>query len=184
MVLFSGRRIAAPERGLLAMHPFVDVLEGRSLFTATAHDGVLDVTAVVDAPPGEAAASPWSVLPVSADAQGGPPQVDAADGLGTLLAATTPPRIELRPGTAGSAFAGEVTIGDSPATLFGHGLHDRRGRDECPALPSPGQVAAARAAGSPVGGGNSPFSIGRPLTGAMRPYLTMAVEQADELFVA
>src|SRR5688572_17030223 len=105
----SGRRIKAPERGLLAIHPFVDVLEGRSLFTATAHDGVMDVTGVVDVPGADEAISPWSNEPIVSGAAES--EVDEA-GVGRLLATTTPPQIELKPQTSGSAFAADTTIGD------------------------------------------------------------------------
>src|SRR2546423_5492322 len=119
-VMFSsGRRIKAPERGLLAMHPFVDVLEGRSLFTATAHDGVMNVTAVIDAAPSDDAASPWSSEPIVART---PAEGANQTGLRRLLADTTPARIELKPQTSGLAFAADTTIGDTALTLFGNAL--------------------------------------------------------------
>jgi hypothetical protein len=170
---FSGRRIKKPEQGLLAMHPFADVLEGRSMFTATLHDGMLDVTAVVDAAPGED--SPWSNEPVVAEDLSAE---DAAGSLGQFLANTTPGHIALKSGTVGSVFASDTLIGDSASTLFGNAFHDRRGRFDPQPLPSDEQIAAARA--NMVEG--SPFCEGRPLTGAMRPYLTMTVQHETHPF--
>src|SRR3954447_20740259 len=82
---FSGRRIKRPEQGLLSMHPFVDVLEGRNLFTATLHDGALHVTAVIDAPANEDGPSPWSDEPITSQELSAD---DAAGSLGELLATT------------------------------------------------------------------------------------------------
>ena len=177
----SVRRIKAPERGLLAMHPFVDVLEGRSLFTATAHDGVMDVTLVVDATPAEEGASPWSNEPITAADSYEQPG-DA--GLGQLLAETTPGRIELKPQTSGSAFAADTTIGDSEWTLFGNALHDRRGQHDPFDVPTDEQIAAAREKLVEAGEGTGvAFALGRPMTGAMAPFLTMSVEQANHPFL-
>jgi hypothetical protein len=177
---FSGRRIKTPERGLLAMHPFVDVLEGRSLFTATAHDGVLDVTAVADAPAGEATEASWSTEYI--DGESAAAAADD-DGLAGLLAATTPSRIELDAETTGSAFADAGPIGDTGQTLFGNIQWDRRGRAESPPLPTDAQLAAARQTlpAGPTHG--STFHAGRTLTGAMRPYLMMTAAQANHPFV-
>jgi hypothetical protein len=153
-LFFSGRRIKTPERGLLALHPFVDVLEGRSLFTATAHDGVMDVTAVVDAPAGEGTPTPWSTEYIdqrsAAATAAGEAAAAGTGGLGELLVATTPGRIELEFGTSGSAFSFAGTIGDTSQTLFGNALWDRRGRVDAPPLPTDAQVAVAREAPPPA----------------------------------
>jgi hypothetical protein len=187
-MLFSARRIKTPERGLLAMHPFVDVLEGRSLFTASAVDGVLAVDAVVDVPNRDSAASPWSTEPIdAAPATDGP-----LDDTDVLIARTTPGAVVLKPNTTGSAFSSERTIGDTDETLFGNVVWDRRGRYEPQPLPTEEQIAAARAdstgrtffAADDGGIDASPFASDRPLTGAMSPYLTMRAHQVEHLFAA
>jgi hypothetical protein len=176
----SVRRIKAPERGLLAMHPFVDVLEGRSLFTATAHDGVMDVTLVLDASPAEDAVSPWSNEPITAGESIDTPEDGA---LSQLLAQTTPGRIELKPQTSGSAFAADTTIGDTAWTLFGNALWDRRGQHDPFDVPTDEQITAARIKHLDADEDESPFVLGRPMTGAMAPYLMMSVEHADHPFI-
>ncbi|HEX8912582.1 MAG TPA: hypothetical protein VF796_09515 [Humisphaera sp.] len=187
--MFSGRRIKAPERGLLAMHPFVDVLEGRSLFSAVAHDGVVDVDAVVDVPAREGAGSPWSTRAIGS---GAAVEADDDDGTAALVVRTTPGQVEVKPATPGSAFASGRTIGDTNQTLFENVVWDRRGKLEPVPLPTDEQIAAARAAGTgrtyyePDESGNtdSPFATGRTLTGAMAPYLTMRAPQVAHLFAA
>jgi hypothetical protein len=171
---FSGRRIKRPEKGLLSMHPFVDVLEGRNLFTATLQDGVLNVHAVIDAPASDDTPSFWSQEPITADDLSAD---DSGGGLSELLATTTPNVIELGHGVAASAFATDTIIGDDAQTLFGNALYDRRGRFEQQPLPSDEQIAAAR-----ENMADSPFRAGRPLTGAMAPYLTMTVHHETHPF--
>src|SRR5688572_31489951 len=121
---FSFKKIKAPSRGLLSMHPFVDVLEGRSLFTATAHETVLAIESTVDAAPPEHAISPWSSTTMGSEA------VDVVEAPATALARqTTPHQFELKPETTHSSFSSS-TIGDGAWALFGNALHDRRGRFE------------------------------------------------------
>jgi hypothetical protein len=172
---FSGRRIRTPEQGLLAMHPFVDALEGRSLFTATVHAGVLHVEAVVDVPARAELASPWSTQEIAPAAT--PPDDEPRE----LSEATTPDVIELKPGTTGSAFA-DTTIGDTTRTLFGNVLHDRRGRFELQPLPSDDEIAEARHERTATRDAASPFNTGRRLTGAMMPFLTTSVEASNHPF--
>jgi hypothetical protein len=172
---FSGRRIRTPEQGLLAMHPFVDALEGRSLFTATLHAGVLHVEAVVDVPARAELTSPWSTQQIAPAA--GPPDDEPRD----LLEVTTPDVIELKPGTTGSAFA-DTMIGDTTRTLFGNALHDRRGRYDPQPLPSDDEIAEARHDLAATKGTASPFNTGRRLTGAMMPFLMMSVDATDHPF--
>lgn len=172
---FSGRRIKRPEQGLLALHPFVDVLEGRNLFTATLHDGTLNVTAVIDAPAADDTPSFWSDQPITT---GDAATDEAAGGLHELLTTTTPGHIALAHGVTGSAFASDTLIGDNDSTLFGNALYDRRGRFDQQPLPTDEQLAAARVNMN----ADNPFRAGRPLTGAMRPYLTMTVEHETHPF--
>lgn len=175
---FSGRRIKTPEQGLLAMYPFVDVLEGRSLFTATALDGVLCIQETIDAAPGEEAISPWSTLLIDQTGDAQDASADA-DDLGRLISQTTPGHIELKPETSQATF-GDTQIGDTGESLFGNALHDRRGRFAQQALPTDQQIAEAR---THRGDDEKPiFSTGRAFTGAMRPYLTMTAAQTDHVF--
>lgn len=172
----TSRRIKAPQRGLLTLHPLVDVLEGRSLFTATAHDGVLAVESVVVAPPPAATLSPWSARAIrTAESAAAEDPVTAVAGRGT------PAVVELRPETTGATF-GATTIGDSPWALFGNALHDRRGSFFPRPLPTAEQIEAA---------GNAStddltlaLAGGRSITGAMMPFLTMAADHARHPFAA
>lgn len=170
---FSAKRIKTPSRGLLSMHPFVDVLEGRNLFTATAHDGLLDIGQLVDGPASDHAVSPWSNTTIG-DAAGDDAIVDPAVALARQ---TTPHQFGLKPETSGAPFS-DRTIGDSPWALFGNALHDRRGKFDPQPLPTDEQIAAARAAdeGEPV------FATGRTLSGAMAPFMTMAMTQGNHPF--
>ena len=182
---FSGRRIKSPERGLLSMHPFVDVLEGRSLFTATAHAGAMEVTAVVDVRQTDDTGNPWSAeyIAPTGEASNESDPFDAGTAAG-LVAATTPGRIDLEVGTTGSAFAVAGPIGDTDQTLFGNALWDRRGRGESARLPTDAELAAARETLGSTGVAGTSFRDGRSLTGAMRPYLTMSADQTNHPFAA
>ncbi len=172
---FSLKKIKAPTRGLLSMHPFVDVLEGRSLFTATAHDTVLAIECTIDAAPPEHAVSPWSNQTIGGEA------VDVVEAPATALARQTAPHhFELKPETH-SSFS-DSTIGDGGWALFGNALHDRRGRFESQPIPSDEAIAAAREARST--GVDTAFSDGRSLSGAMAPFLTMSVAQENHPFAA
>ena len=155
------------------MHPFVDVLEGRSLFTASAHDGVLDIKQFVDVPASDHATSPWSNTAI-----GGADDAEIIVDPATALARqTTPHQFELKPETSGAPFS-ESSIDDTPWALFGNALHDRRGRFESQPIPGDEEIAAAREsdAGEPI------FATGRSLGGAMAPFLTMSVTQQNHPF--
>lgn len=170
---FSLKRIKAPSKGLLSMHPFVDVLEGRNLFTGSAHDGILDVQQVVDARSSEVRAMPWSANTIA-------DETDAivVDSPATaLVRQTTPHQFELKPETSGTAFS-ESSIDDTPWALFGNALHDRRGTFEPQPLPTEEQIAAARNADT----GDVVFSTARSMTGAMAPFLTMSITQQNHPF--
>lgn len=170
---FSRKRIKTPEHGLLALHPFVDVLEGRSLFTATAHDSVLDIQQLVDRPTSDYAISAWSNSSITAASS------DTVDDAGTALARrTTPHQFELKAETADAPFS-TLAIDDTPWSLFGHGLHDRRGRFESREIPSDKAIAAARADASDNA---EIFAANRSMTGAMAPFLTMKVSQQNHPF--
>src|SRR4051812_34696 len=61
---FSSSQIDTPSRGVFAMHPFVDVLEGRSFLCAPGHKGVF----AVDPTAGGAAAGEEHSLANTSDA--------------------------------------------------------------------------------------------------------------------
>lgn len=170
---FSVKRIKTPSKGLLSMHPFVDVLEGRNLFTAVAHDGNLEIAQLVDGPASEHVTSPWSNTAI-ADTADDDVIVDAG---AALARQTTPHHFELKPETSDAPFS-DRTIADTPWALFGNALHDRRGRFEPQEIPTDEQIAAARAAdtGGPV------FATGRSLNGAMAPFMTMSAAQQNHPF--
>jgi len=169
---FSLKRIKRPACGLLAMHPFVDVLEGRDLFTATAHDGMLDVCHFIDGPVSAHAQSPWSELEV-VDAE------EAADPDPTTALAlrTASHQFELKASASDSTFCASV-IDDSPWALFGNALHDRRGPHQSLPIPDEAELAAARQRDA----GPAVFAGGRSLTGAMAPFLTMKITQGNHPF--
>ena len=180
MLLFSGKRIKTPERGLLSMHPLVDVLEGRSLFTGAAHDGVVDIEAVIEAPASPRGRSPWSVQTIEPKAVvDAPPTTD-------LAIRHAPGQIQVKPTATGSAFGDETVIGDSDQTLFANVIWDRRGRFDPVPMPTDEQIAAARAArdAAEVDVSSADFAQGRSLTGAMNPFLVMKAPQVAHLFAA
>ena len=171
---FSLKRIKTPTRGLLSMHPFVDVLEGRSLFTAAAHDGLLEIKQVVDVPSSEHSLSPWSSTSIGTDLSADVIEDPALE----LARQTSPHQFELKPDTTDAAFS-TAAIDDSPWALFGNALHDRRGRYEPQEIPSDEAIAAARDSTVPD---DPVFATARSMSGAMAPFMTMTAAQQNHPF--
>ena len=182
--MFSAKKIKTPDRGLLAMHPFVDALEGRSLFTATAHDGLLEVAQVQQVGPGTTYQSPWSEHAIAPAADALPCPVT------TLARLNAPARIEIQSAPSATTFSEGNCIGDGQQTLFENVNWDRRKAWEPAPLPTQEMLDAARAARRDsladltTGASGDAFCDRRAFTGAMRPYLTVRAPQVAHLFAA
>lgn len=172
-MVFSSRQINTPSRGVFSMHPFVDVLEGRSFLCATVHEGVFAVEALdaTSAPrPAAAEATPAEtdgLRAVEFDAGAARP--------GLLLSDGAPAHVVVGVGDDEGVFStAPITGGDE--TLFANVFRDRRGAPAPLALPAPPitdlATSAQPATDAPP---STPFYGGRAMNGAMRPFISMTV---------
>lgn len=158
--VFSARRIATPGKGILALHPLVDVLEGRRFMSASVHDGVLTIDADDDDQSLHADA-PRNEMPLHGD------RVDD-DGAPEMVVMDD----------AASVFS-DRSIDASAEVMFSNLFHNRRGRPAPLALPAPEQIAQEGDETSDESESQDRFAS-RPLGGTMRPYLVARLDAGEE----
>lgn len=187
---FSSNRIQGPKQGLLAVHPFVDVLEGRELFCVAFNGIVVPGHAEgADLPPANAAAAPAEL---AAPAYGVDGATFFSNGAQVVAPARPAPANDYLPaviqGKAREAKAGPFSarsIEDDAAALFNNVFHDRRGRSEAATLHLEVSTGTdRRAEDDDVVDAASPFRDGRSLGGTMRPIVTMSMVEEEYPFAA